>query len=69
VIYDLPLNEWKTYVNRVEKVDLSMTTTIAKDYIHPDALLIIVVGDKDKIEPGIRELNLGEIVFLDSTVM
>lgn len=69
VIYDLPLNEWKTYVSRVEQVDLSATTKVAKDYIHPEDLLIIIVGDKDKIEPGIRELNLGEIVDLDSTVM
>jgi zinc protease len=69
VTYDLALDEWKTYVSRVDKIDLSMATKAAKDYINSDALLIIVVGDKDKIEPGIKELNLGEIVHLASTVM
>jgi hypothetical protein len=44
-----------------------MATEAAKDYILPDALLIIVVGDKEKIEPGIKELDLGEIVHLAST--
>jgi zinc protease len=66
---DLPLDEWKTYVGRVEGVDLSVAGKVAKDHIHPGAALIVIVGDKNKIEPGIKELNLGEIVHLDSTVM
>jgi zinc protease len=37
-----------------------------KKHLHPDSLLIVVVGDVDKIEPGIRELNLGEIHHLDA---
>ena len=69
ITYDLSMDEWKTYMNRVEQIDLPVATKAAKNHIRPDALLIIVVGDKDKIEPGIRELNLGEIEYLDSTVM
>jgi zinc protease len=69
VTYDLPLNEWSTYINRVSAVDLEAATMMAKKHIHPNTALIVVVGDKNKIEPGIRELNLGEIVDLDSTVM
>jgi zinc protease len=34
--------------------------------VHPDNLIWIVVGDRAKIEAGIRELNLGEIRFIDA---
>jgi zinc protease len=34
--------------------------------IHPDQLVWVIVGDRAKIEPGIRELNLGEIHFIDA---
>jgi zinc protease len=34
--------------------------------VHPDNLIWIVVGDRAKIEAGIRELNLGEIHFIDA---
>jgi hypothetical protein len=27
-------------------------------------MLVVVVGDRSKIEPGIRQLNLGEIKLL-----
>ena len=38
----------------------------AKAVIHPDKLVWVVVGDRSKIEAGIRELNLGEIRFIDA---
>jgi zinc protease len=38
----------------------------AKAVIHPDQLVWVVVGDRSKIEAGIRELNLGEIKFIDA---
>ena len=34
--------------------------------IRPDHLVWVVVGDRSKIEAGIRELNWGEIRFLDA---
>lgn len=64
VTFGLPEDEWATYVSRVDAIDLSQATKAARDHIHPDALLIVVVGDREKIEPGIRELNLGEIEYL-----
>jgi zinc protease len=42
-----------------------MTTHAARAHIHPEALTIVIVGDRSKIEPGLRELNLGEISYLD----
>ena len=38
----------------------------AVKYIRPDKMLFVIVGDLEKIEPGIRELNLGDISYMDS---
>jgi zinc protease len=61
--FDLPDDEWQSYIGRVNAVTSEIAMKSARDYIDPDALLIIVVGDRAKIEPKIRELNLGEITF------
>ena len=63
--FNLPENEWQTYISRINSVDINAAEAAARKYIHPDQLLIVVVGDKEKIEPGIKELNLGDIVYLD----
>jgi zinc protease len=68
VLYQLPEDEWTRYVQEVNKVDTSAATQVAKKHLHPDKLLIVVVGDRAKIEPGLRELKLGEIGYLQPTL-
>jgi zinc protease len=34
--------------------------------LHPDQLVWVVVGDRSKIEAGLRELKLGEIKLIDT---
>jgi zinc protease len=65
-MYNLPEDEWSGYLGRINAVDGQTAAKVAKDHVHPNALLIVVVGDKEKIEPGIRELNLGEIHYVDA---
>ena len=36
----------------------------AKIVDHPDNLIWVVVGDRSKIEAGVKELNLGDLRFL-----
>ena len=38
----------------------------AKRVVRPDNLVWVIVGDRAKIEAGVRELNLGELKFLDA---
>jgi zinc protease len=66
IAYGLSLDEWETYVDRVNQVDVTKALAAARDLIDPDALLIVVVGDQAQIEPRIREMNLGE-VYIAST--
>jgi len=64
--FNLPEDEWQTYVSRVNAIDGATATKAAKEYLHPDDVLIVVVGDRAKIEPGLKELELGDIVNIDS---
>ena len=38
----------------------------ASKVLHPDRMVWVIVGDRAKIEAGIRELNLGEVRYLDA---
>jgi zinc protease len=38
----------------------------AHTYIDPQRMVWVVVGDREKIEAGIRSLGLGEIVIVDA---
>ena len=64
VTYGLPQDEWQTYVSRVNAVDLAAANRAATSHINPDALLIVIVGDRAKIEEGIKSLNLGNVAFV-----
>ncbi len=66
VRYDLPGDEWESYVDRVSAVDGAAATAAAKKYIRPENLMIIIVGDRTSIEEGIRGLNLGEVLFVNA---
>ena len=51
---------------RVRKLDLDGVTNVGKNVVRPQNVIWVVVGDRAKIEEGIRELNLGELSFLDA---
>jgi zinc protease len=38
---------------------------VAKADVHPDHLIIVMVGDRSKIEPSLKELNLAPIELVD----
>jgi zinc protease len=66
VQYGLPDDYWSTYPQKVRSLNLPAVTEAAKIVVHPDNLVWVVVGDRSKIEAGIRSLNFGEVQFLDS---
>jgi zinc protease len=65
VAYDLPDTYWDTYADNVRNVSAAQIGIAAEKIIKPDNLTWVVVGDRAKIESRIRELELGEITFLD----
>jgi zinc protease len=59
--YSLPESYFNEYIPSVKAVTLAQTQEAADEYIIPDQMIVVIVGDKAKIEEGIRKLNLGEI--------
>ena len=61
----LPMTELQREPAELEKATLASVNAVAEKYAKPAGTALLLVGDRAKIEAGIRELNLGEIVFLD----
>jgi len=66
VNYGLPDDYYDTMVGKIRALKPADTAAAAKIIVHPDNLIWVVVGDRAKIEAGIRELGLGEIRLLDA---
>ena len=64
VMFQLPDNYFNSYVDKALAVNKKAVEAAAKKYITPENMLIVVVGDRAKIEEGIKKLNLGKINFL-----
>jgi zinc protease len=41
-------------------------TTLAKKRLLPEQMILLIVGDRAVIEPKIKELNLGQINYIDA---
>ena len=59
-------NHFQTYPDRIRSLKVTDVSQVAKSMIRPDNLVWIVVGDRKKIEAGVRELGFGEIRLIDS---
>jgi zinc protease len=66
VDYGLPDDYYKKYAGRVGALQISDIEAAAKRVVRPENLTWIVVGDRAKIEAGVRELHLGEVKLLDA---
>jgi zinc protease len=66
VTYGLPEDFYAKYPQRVRDTSVGELKTLAAKRILPDNSVIVVVGDKSKVESGIRELNIGPIEYLDA---
>jgi zinc protease len=65
VQFGLPDDYYDTYAGKVRALKTSDVNAAAKEVVRADNLTWIVVGDRAKIETGVRELNLGEFRLMD----
>jgi len=63
--HDLPDDHFTKYPARVRALALADVQAAAREVLDPDRLVWLVVGDRARIEPGIRELGWGEVHILD----
>ena len=61
IVYGLPDSYFADYVKNIQAVTAEAVLKTATTYIQPQRFLVVVVGDRKVIEPGIRALNLGMV--------
>ncbi len=66
VTYSLPEDYYDTYAGKVRSLTPGEVSAAAGRVLQPERLVWVVVSDRAKVEQGIRELNLGEVRFLDA---
>lgn len=65
ITYGIPLEFYDTAVQNIEAVTQADVQRVARQYVNPDNITVVVVGDRKVIEPGLRALKPGEIVVRD----
>jgi zinc protease len=58
-VYDRPLDYYTKLPAKYEAVTAEDVARVAKQYLHPDQLVIVTAGDRAKIEPGLKDAGLG----------
>jgi zinc protease len=62
----LPMSDLQRDPEATAAATLAEVHAAARQYALPDRSILLLVGDRAKIEPGLRELGAGEIVVLDA---
>jgi zinc protease len=62
---NLPMTELQREYDATSKVTLAQVHAASKKYVLPGSSSMLLIGDRAKIEPGLKALKLGEIVILD----
>lgn len=65
VLYGLPLDYYNNYVSNIESITQADVQRVAKQYINPASLAIVIVGDRKNIESGLKAVNAGPIMIRD----
>jgi zinc protease len=66
VAFGLSDRYFDTYAEKVRAQTPASVTAAARETVEPGHLVWVIVGDRTKIEPGVRELDLGEIHLVDA---
>jgi zinc protease len=66
VRFRLPEDYYETYPDKVRALELSSVTQAASMIINPRRQVWVVVGDRSRIEPGLRELGFSRIRLIDT---
>lgn len=61
----VPVSELQREPDEISKASLAAVNATAEKYATPSRATLLLVGDASKIEAGLREANLGELIMLD----
>jgi len=65
VQYDLPDDYFKKYPQEVAALTVQPVIKVAREIIHPESVVWVVVGDRAKIQPGLEQLGFGPVQLID----
>lgn len=61
-----PDDYYDTMPGKIRALKPTDLNAAAKQVIHPDNMIWVIIGDRAKIESGVKELNLGDVRVLDA---
>jgi predicted Zn-dependent peptidase len=64
-LYGLPLDYYNNYVQNIEGITEADVARVAQQYINPSSLVVVIVGDRKSIEPGLKAAGVAPIVIRD----
>ena len=67
VTHDIPLSFYDTYMQRVAAVTQADVQRVGRQYIDPERLAIVIVGDRATIEPALKATGVGPVTVVDIT--
>lgn len=62
VLFRLPEDYFSSYQSKIEGVDKDSVAQVAKKYLDPDHMAILIVGDKAKIEAKLKALPYARVI-------
>jgi zinc protease len=65
-IYNLGLDYYTRYAEQVNAVTTDQALAVSKKYLVPANMVVVAVGDRAKIEPELKKLNLGAVEIRDT---
>lgn len=66
-MYGLPLDYYNNYVQNIEAITPADVERVARQYVNPGSLAVVIVGDRKSIEPTLKAVNIGPISIRDMT--
>ena len=66
-VYNLPNDYFQKLPAAYEAVTPEAVAKAAQDYVHPNNLVVVAVGDRAKIQPDLEKLNLGPVELRDES--
>jgi zinc protease len=60
-VFGLPLDYYRDLPAQIDKVTAADALRVAKQYINLNAIVVVEVGDRAKIEPELKKLDLGPV--------
>jgi zinc protease len=66
VTFGLADDFYQTYSGKLSNLKLKDIANAAQKLLHPEQTVWVVVGDRAKVEPTLKELGMGEVQLIDT---